>query len=53
MAKLLMDMHRENLPVLPHPPKDCIECPLCIQPLIKTSEDERKAKETELIKLAN
>jgi len=53
MAQLNSEAHNQNLPSVPHPPQDCIECPLCNQPLIKTSEDERKAKETALIKLAN
>lgn len=53
MAELRMDARSQNLPAAPHPPIDCIECPLCNQPLIKTNEDERKAKESELIKLAN
>lgn len=35
-----------------HPPKDCVECPLCNQHMIKTSQLERKNKQGELIKLA-
>ena len=52
MAALYQEANEQNRQP-GHPPKDCVECPLCNQSLIKTSEEERKAKATEIIKMAN
>ena len=50
----LQQQHLENPEqrLSQHPPKDCVECPLCNQPMIKTSEDERKDMQTKILRQA-
>ena len=36
-----------------HPNKDSVQCPNCNQPLIKSSVEERKAKQEQLYRDAN
>lgn len=36
-----------------HPAANCIECPLCNQPMVKSTLEERKTKQKKILALAN